>query len=275
MNTENNRIIEKITSGITQNTNQLFALYNKLPAWQDKQRGLDYDHRKYINATATQKIGWFFFLFILLFIIAGVDVCSISSFLEYLALRAPNFIVKSIIYLLGWLIFIGVELGIGYIVLYSSDKPLLKFAAYLLAILITLLPAVLIYATYAMLDDGGIAILVRTIVLILLSIVLHVVFFLVVREIWEAITYYRYKVKNWFLMSSNPELKMDAATAQLNTLFSDFDCYVLKEHVGDIAPLIDNRAWYLKRKFQGHTSQEYDLSDYDPHVKYAPTSFKK
>lgn len=262
-NTFQNRIAEQITSIIAKLVGVYFELYSLIPDRQEQERLLDFQYRESSNATAIVKAGWFFLLFILLPVIGLFDYSSVLPFLSYLSAMSGSFI-GTLIDIGGWLFFLLIELSIGWLLVYSKGKPLLRFIALVLACAITILPSFLIYTTYYITEDKTELLQFKTIALMVVSVMLHLLLFLVISEVWTAINHYAYLYKKWRLKQKDLKVQMKKIKEQLQQQFTDFDTYVGK---GSTA-LISNRAWYLKKKFE-NGSNDYDLSDYDPNTDYS------
>lgn len=267
----NNRVVEKITIAVALLTDLFFEHDSRLSAWNEKKRELDYDYRDSINTNSAKKTGWFFMLFFLVPCLGLFDLSSIASFISYLATISGSHMVGAIISFFGWLFFMFLELGIGWLIIYSKTKPALRFFSYLLAGLVTIIPAYLIYTSYSLTPDKSPAMLFKTIALMLLSFIIHVLFFLLIVEIWAAINHNVYNAKNWVLHTKDPEEKMRLVKDELLKLYPDLDRYVVNGDVENVGSLLSNRAWYLWRKLRrGGIHNDYDLSDYDPNTSYAP-----
>lgn len=265
-----NRLTEKITSEICNLTDQFFEFFVQFDEWTGRKRELDYQYREHVQATTLRKTGWFFLVFVLLPLVGIFDYSSIASFINYLAFTSGG-IIGTIIKVVGWAFFLLFELGIGWLIVYSKDNPALKVLAIILAVVMTLLPSYLIYTTYSITEHKTPLLYHKTIALIVVSIVLHALLFLVISEVWAAINYLVYTMKNRKLEKSNPQQNMKDTRKELLTLYPDFDHYIVRENPENLATLLHNRAWYVKGKLQnGDANDDYDLSDYNASTSYAP-----
>lgn len=270
--TFHNRLIATITNSISKLTDRYFELYYQLSPFNESREELRFQYREHIKATVIRKTGWCFLLLLTLLMII-YDYASIKLFIEYLAMSAGG-LIGLLISLTGGAMFILFELGIGFLLIQSKNKPHLRTLAKILAMVMICVPAYLIYTTY-LIDENKTALLFhKTIALMVVSLVIHSLFFLLISEIWEAINYYfGYLIKEYKMKKNDPNKKMKEAKAELQDLYPDLDRYALIENYEAVAILAHNRAWYLKAKLQnGNTDDDYDLSDYDPEKSYAPTA---
>lgn len=265
------RIIEQIISGIIKLTDKMFDLYSQTAKWNEKSDMLEFENRHTNKASAMKKAGWFFLLFILMPLIACLDYTSVSAFIDYLA-KSSGGMIGGVIQLVGVFIFLLLEIAIGWLLNYAKDKPMLKLFGIICAILITIAPSVLVYVTYYINPDKTQLLFVKTVVLMVISILFHALLFLLIGEIWEGIIYYKYRFTRWLHNMKNPAKLMTIEKDKLQKEFIDFDMYVMEDNNNGAKHLNNNRAWYLKQKFKkGDIERETDLSDYNPEVSYAPS----
>lgn len=264
------RLKEKITSEICDLTEQFFELYTQVAAWIEKKRELDFHYREYMQATTLRKTGWFFLLFVLLPCVGMFDYSSIAAFINYLAFTSGG-IVGTIIKFTGWMSFLLFELGVGFFLIYSKGKTVLRMFAIMLAIGITVIPCYLIYTTYSITPNKTTLLYHKTIALMAVSVTLHTLLFFLITEVWAGINHLVYTIKNRAVAKKDPYRNMKTVRKELLKLYPDFDNYILAEHPENVASLLHNRAWYVKAKLQnGNTNDDYDLSGYNPSHSYAP-----
>ncbi|HEY1032903.1 MAG TPA: hypothetical protein VGD89_14095 [Flavipsychrobacter sp.] len=266
-----NRLRDKITSDIASYTDQYFELDVQQSAFAEKEQERQYNYRSCMNAPSSQKIAWVFFLMLAGFV-AIMDYASIVQFFTYLSKQsggATGAMIKSI----GGVFFVAFELGIG-IVMLRTKSPFVKTVTGIIAVALCLLPAFLIYSGYAINPNKTSLLLYKTIALMVLSIIIHAFFFLCIADIWAAMNYVVYCVTKWSSKAKDPQRKMKTVKKELQALYPDFDHHVIISVPAEqVAQLLHNRAWYLKGKLQsGGTQSDYDLSDYDPNISYAPAN---
>lgn len=281
MDTNNNfsksfemRLVDKIVATINTASNKLFDLYRELQAWNERKTELEFHYRDYTTTSSAKKNGRLFLLLILLPTLGVIDYASISQFIDYLAASSGSGLVSLIISFVGWIFFILLELATGWLLIhYAKDKPPLKVMAILLAIGLILLPSYLVYTTYDINPDKTALLYHKTIALIIVSIVIHTIFFLVVGEVWAGIHYFVYVCKCRLLDNKHPYKKMQVEVEKLQRSYIDFDKHTSQYPIEQKEPLLTNRAWYVKYKLtNGAHSQEYNLSDYHPEISYGTLS---
>lgn len=267
----NDYIIKNLRNSIVEQTDLIFELFGRYHAWTVQEKEIEFHYRDNIYATSLRKVGWYFLLFVLVPGIPVFDYASITSFLEYLT-HASGPIIGLAIKFGGWLMFLILELAIGWLLFYARTFGIKRWLVKLLAVIITLIPAVLIATTYIITPEKTTLLLSKTLTLMFVSIVLHVLVLLLSKEIWSAILHIVYKKRKKQHDNNNPHKEMKRAKKELILLFTDFDLYVVSNsNPKEYASYLPNRAWYLKKKFQtGGSVDEFDLSDYDPNVSYAP-----
>lgn len=264
------KLTDKLAKDINTNSNTLFELFGQLQKWEAQKRELEYEHRDYINADKPKKNGWLFFLLVLLPILALVDYASIAQFIAYLAHSSGGGFIGGILSLVGWLFFILLELATGWLMLHSKNKPLLKGFSSVFAIALILLPSYLIYTTYDINPEKTALLYNKTIALAIVSIIVHGIFFAVIKDVWAGIHYVTYLIKRKLHDGKHPHKSMKEVTEQLQALYQDFDKYTATYPLATKATLLHNRAWFIKRKITtGQYETQYDLSDYNQQLSYA------
>lgn len=264
------RLIGGMTKKISMLTDKYFEFFHQFPGFNDKEQELNYKYRDFTSASTMNKTGWFFLVCILMPCLAIFDYASIKSFVDYLSFSAGGFI-GSLLAGIGGTLFILLEIGIGFLILHSKGKPVLRVVAIMLAVVIVCVPSYLILTTYQIDPAKTDLLLYKTIALIVVSVIIHILFFLVISDIWAGINYYIYCIKLANLKRKNPIIGMKKIRNELQELYPDFDQYIRQDNPENVDKLINNRAWFVKSKLQnGSTNDDYDLSDYDPTFFYAP-----
>ncbi len=264
-------IIEQIISGIVKITDKIFDLYSQAAKWHEKSDMLEFENRHTNKANTMKKTGWFFLLFILMPLIACLDYTSVASFIDYLA-KQNGGMIGTFIQFIGVFFFLLIEIGLGWFLASSKDKPLRRLLAILCATIVTVAPSGLVYVTYYINPEKTQLLFVKTLVLMIISILLHALIFLLIDEIWAGILFYKYRLKRWLHDKENPAKLISIEKSKLQKEFIDFDVYVVEESDNGARHLYNNRAWYLKEKFKkGDIEHETDLSDYNPNTSYAPS----
>jgi hypothetical protein len=268
------RLIDKVVGIINTSSNKLFDLYRQFQTWIEKKTELEFTYREYTNASSGKKNGWLFLLFILLPTMGIIDYASIAQFIAYLAASTGSGLIAVFITLIGWLFFILLELATGYILIYyAKDKFWLRVMAIILAIGLIVLPSYLIYTTYDINPDKTPLLYHKTMALVLVSLLIHTIFFVVVGEVWAGIHYFVYLCKKRALENKHPHKAMKVEIEKLQKSYIDFDKHTRSLPTEQRTFLLQNRAWFVKHKLtNGAHSQEYDLSDYHPEINYATLS---
>lgn len=262
------RLTEKATDAINAKSNEYFDLYEKTKTWVAKVTELDFRNKEYENASNSRKVGWCFLLCILLPITAAFDYSSVAGFLHYLSASAGG-IVGIFIGFVGWLFFVMLELAVGWLIAYyAKDKPIIKVIGIIIAIGLIVTPSFLIYTTYAMSAHSD-QLLFKTIALIIMSLIIHAIFFIVISEVWSGIFYVIYCTRRRLMMGKNPQNRMKILKNSLQEDYSVFTRYAASMPIVQQVQLITNLAWYIKAKTT-NSRTPYDLSDFDPAINYAP-----
>lgn len=266
-NAEKN-ITAKIATDINLLTGEYFDLYNQEQKALDKKRTLDYQYAEYIHASTMQKNIWFFLVFVLTPLLGIFDYSTIAGFIRYLAFASGGGIISMLINIVGWALFLLLELGIGAILIYAKNKPFTKAIAIFLAVCMVAVPPFIIWTTYAITPEKTQLLLYKTIALIIVSLIIHITFFVTINEIWKGINYYVYRIKVWLLKSGFQKMKQ--VREKLLQLYPDFDNYTQQQTTMS-SSLLHNRSWFVKHKLtEGDTTNDYDLSDYDSTINYMP-----
>jgi hypothetical protein len=262
------RVLEKTTASIDAKSNEYFDLHQKTRFCEEKIAELDFQYRDYCNASSSKRIGRNFLLFVLLPTVAFFDYSSISSFITYLMFSAGS-LVGWFIGLIGWLFFVLLELATGWVIIYyAKDKPLIKILAILLAIGLIITPSYLIYTTYDITVNKTDALYHKTIALIIVSLIIHTIFFLVISEVWAAIFFAVYAVKRKLLLLKDPRNKMKLIKKALQDNYTVFSRYTATMPPKQKASLLTNISWYIRSKIT-NSNNPYDLSDFNPAINYA------
>lgn len=262
------RVLETVTASIDAKSNEYFDQYQKVEECESKITELDFQYREYCNAGSSKKIGRNFLLFILLPVVAFFDYSSISSFISYLVASAGSW-VGGLIGLVGWLFFVLLELATGWVIVYyAKDKPIVKILAIILAIGLIITPSYLIYTTYDITANKTDALYHKTIALIIVSLIIHTIFFLVISEVWTGIFYIVYLIKRKFLSTKNPLHKMKLLKKTLQDNYTVFSRYTATMQTAEQAKLLTNISWYIRGKIT-NSRNPYDLADFNPAINYA------
>jgi hypothetical protein len=262
------RLTEKTTDAINAKSNEYFDLYEKTKTWVSKVTELDFRNKEYVNASSSRKVGWCFLLCVLLPITAAFDYSSVAGFLHYLSASAGG-LVGIFIGFVGWLFFVMLELAVGWlIVYYAKDKPIIKIIGIIIAVGLIITPSFLIATTYFMSTHSE-QLLFKTIALIIMSLIIHAIFFIVISEIWNGIFYVIYCTRRRLMMGKNPQNRMKTLKHSLQDDYTTFTRYAVSLPVVQQVQLLTNLAWYIKAKIT-NSRTPYDLSDFDPKINYAP-----
>lgn len=267
------RVLETVTASIDAKSNEYFDQYKSVQSCEAKITELDFQYRDYCNAGSSKKIGRNFLLFILLPTVAFFDYSSISSFISYLVASAGSW-VGAFIGLVGWLFFVLLELATGWVIVYyAKDKPVVKFLAIILAMGLIITPSYLIYTTYDITANKSDALYHKTIALIIVSLIIHTIFFLVISEVWTGIFYMVYIIKRKLLSTKNPLHKMKLLKKTLQDNYTVFSRYTASMPAMEQAKLLTNISWYIRSKIT-NSYDPYDLADFNPSINYAQQQSK-
>jgi hypothetical protein len=264
------RVAQTTIRGINKCVNELFEQYSLLQNWVEKKNELDYQYRDSITTNALKRNGQLFLVFILLPVLGIIDYASVAPFINYLSVSAGGGLIGVFLSCIGFLFFIFIELATGWVLIYYSKKrSLSKGVIILLALGLAILPSYLIYTTNDIDTNKTTITGHKTMALAIVSIIVHIVFFLVIKDVWAGIHYCIYYCKNKALESKHPHKAMKALLEKLQDYYLDFDKYTATYTPEQQVRLINNKAWYIKHKISTGTHiKEFDLSDYDPNTFY-------
>ena len=263
------RVLETTCAAINRESAAYLDTFKKTQSTDQSIVELDYQYKDYAVATAAQKSGWFFLLAVLMPALGIFDYTSIAPFISYLVASAGGFI-GAIIGLTGWLFFTMLELATGWVLVYfSKGKPIVKAIAIALAIGLIVTPSYLIYTTYDLSANKTAGLYSRTVALIIVSIIIHTIFFVVVAEVWKGIFYYTYRIRRKILLAKSPEQQMKVQRKSLQEHYSTFSGYASVVPPLQQATMLNNLSWYIKIKIT-NSLEPYDLSDFNPSINYAP-----
>lgn len=266
INTYGDNVIAKII----ELTNSFFACFAELIVWQQDKKELELQYPEFREVSSGKKTGWYFLIFGLLPVSVLIDYASISSFISYLASSTGSEIMSTIISALGFLIFLILEMAVGWLILFSN-KPILRIVGYVLAAIIAALPAYLTYTTYLLTPEKTEALYYKTLALMGFSVLIHAMLFLLIKEIWAGINYLIFGNRCRKLNRRNPIAKMKAIRAELQQLYVHFDRQAAGLPQEQYATLLPNRAFFLKEKLtNGVSTDDFDLSNYNPNASYIP-----
>ena len=263
------RAAEKLVLQINTLSDRLFDLYDRLQQWKEQKAELNVSYADYANESPEKKAGWLFLLCILVPALGVFDYSTISQFIAFLSASSGGAIGNIISYT-GWLFFVIMELAIGWALIVSKGKPGMRILAVLLAIAVILVPPFLIFSGYLITPQKTSLLEHKTIALIVVSFLIHLLFFAVIGHVWNAINYAIYGCKAKALNSRSPIKAMRATRAKLLKLLFGFDLYVFVHGVTAYGALLTNQAWYLKRKRnQGSRETAFNFSSYNPLASYS------
>lgn len=267
----NDKIRKSLLNPIVELTDFLFDLHKLYKPWQEDAQLLEFAFRENVYATTLKKMGWYFMLLVIVPGVPIFDCHSVSDFISYLAKDAGT-VMKFLINGAGYCLFIALELTVGWLLIYYRSIHMNKVTANILAVAVTLLPAVLIITTYLLTPNKTNMLLLKTSLFLFVSVILHTLVLKLAKDIWLAGLVIVYKVKKKRLENRNPHKEMKRVKKELQQLFTDLDLYVVSNgNPKGYASYMPNRSWYLKQKFQkGVDTDDFDFSDYDPKTPYAP-----
>lgn len=262
------RLSERIVNDVRSLTDKYFSLHDQLQTWSERKQELEYDNRDFRSVHTRQKNMWFFILFILLPFLCIIDLASIGSFIQYLAAASGNIIFKLIITTVGFAIFIVLELAVGALLIMAKEKPTIRGVAKVLAVVVVIIPPFLVLTGYLINPHKTVILLIKTIALMTFSAVTHILVFLFVTEVWNAIHYAVYRVKTKNADRNDPCRGMDTIREKFYNLYPDLDKYIIQNGNTEAISRLPNKCWYLKTKFATEITSPYDLTDYDPSINY-------
>jgi hypothetical protein len=273
-------IIMSLKQKISTKTLDFYRLLKEFNKYLEEKAEFEIRNREYIDAPLQKRIGWFLVLFLVVPTLILVDYASLKLFIEFLKYKVDG-AVLALLNVFGLFIFFILEIGIALAVLKlneileSNNKFSLRLLRNFLMFVMITLPSLLILAGYLLNPTGGAGGFVKTAALILLSIIIHIAFFVLMNDILKAIGFIIYKISNLRLKSRNPESKIEAVKLSLHPLYNQYDTEILKlSDLPDASKYektigLSKRELFLKERLE----DDIDDNDYDEFIdtkRFAP-----
>lgn len=264
-----------IKDSIGRLTHRFYVLVKERTKYIEKIESFEIENEMYFNAPSGKKIRWILTLFFLIPIIIFVDYASLKMFIDFLRFNVSGNPFGTFLFdNFGIFIFFGLELFIAFAVAIINEKLevkpnfFLSVLKYILMGFMIFIPAGLILAGYLMAGQLVPGLFTKTLVLMVLSIVLHTAFFIFMDDIIHAIGYIVFNIKKLFLSYSDPESKLDDVKASLRKEYSAYDIELLRfKSMPDSALYhskvdLSKRDQFLKDKLE----DDDDGNDYDEYI---------
>ena len=262
-------LLMTIVASITKLANRYFELHEQLKSWTHNEKLFQHQFQHYKEVPLSKIIGWNFLLYLLLPVMAVVDYIGIAAFIDYMIATSNSMLIMFVLNVIGWLLFVLLEMGTTWIIMQYKDRPLVRTIGYLVAIVVALLPTVLIVMTYYLDPEPSTQLLIKTVILSALSLCTHALFLLFMQEVWNGIYYKIYCRKLKVMQRQSPKHTMQQVRHELVQNFLSFDNEAMDVVDDKKAKLLSNRAWYLKARLSnGNPEDDFDLSDYDAGTQY-------
>ncbi len=279
-----------IKDNISRLTHRFYVFVKERSKYIEKTESFEIENEMYFNAPSGKKIRWFLTLFFLIPIIIFVDYASLKMFIDFLRFNVSGNPFGTFLFdNFGIFIFFGLELFIAFTIAIINEKLELKsnfflsVLKYLLMGFMIFIPAGLIFAGYLMSASIMPGLFTKTVVLMILSVIVHTAFFIFMEDIIHAIGFIIFNIKKVFLRFSDPESKLDDVKSSLRKEYSAYDIELLRfKSMPDSALYhskvdLSKRDQFLKDKLE----DDDDGNDYDEYIESkrhksatpAPTAF--
>lgn len=268
----------KMKQRIGRMTNEFYNLVKKYKAFKESCDAYNVKNTMYEEADSMKKLRWFLALFVVTPILILIDYASVYLFIEALADRIPTGFGKSVIHTLSIVIFFVLELAtiLGILkieeILETKSKSGLKLLKYVLMITMIIAPALLIYVGYTMDPVHSPGEGLKTLVLMMVSLTIHTIFFILMEDVLHGINYIKYLISKSILRFKNPESRLVELKELLRCEYNKYNMEVIKfssnpEAVTYLSTIeLSKREKFLKERLE-------DDNDYDEFVdtkRYAP-----
>jgi len=262
-------------------TNEFYNLVKKYKAYKESCDSHNVKNTIYEEADSMKKLRWFLALFVVTPILILIDYASVYLFIEALADRIPAGFGKSVIHTVSIIIFFVLELAtiLGILkieeILETKSKSGLRLLKYVLMITMIIAPALLIYVGYTMDPIHSPGEGLKTLVLMMVSLTIHTIFFILMEDVLHCINYVKYLISKSLLKCKNPEPRLVDLKEQLVSEYNKYDLETMKfganpEAVGYRSTIdLSKREKFLKERLE----DDIEDNDYDEFVdtkRYAP-----
>lgn len=218
--------IMTIKQNISHLTNEFYKFAKKAQQYNDDCESFLSRNSTYVLADNIKKLRWFLALFVVVPILIIIDYASVVLFIQALIERVPLGIGKTIIQSVSVLIFFVLELAtvLGILKIEeqlqkgqnSSGLIILKNV---LRLIMIISPALLILCGYLLTPFHTPGESLKIFVFMMISIVIHTIFFLLMDDFLHAINYQKYKINSRLLKLRNPESSLISIKKSLITDF--------------------------------------------------------
>lgn len=263
-----------IKQRISRLTNEFYNLVKKYKIFKEEYDAFLIRSAMYEEADSMKKLRWFLALFVVTPILILIDYASVYLFIEALVDRIPSGFGKSVIHTLSLVIFFVMELATILAILRIDEilethsKSGLRLLKYVLMITMIVSPALLIYAGFYMQPAHSLGEGLKTLVLMMVSLVIHTIFFLLMEDVLHGVNYTKYLISKSFWKIKNPEPRLVSLKEYLRNEYNKYDLELLKissdpDAVTYLLTIeLSKREKFLKERLE----DDIDDNDYDEFI---------
>ncbi len=286
MNTSLNYQVSQLASKkqrIGRLTNDFFNQVREYHVYKENENDFQVKNTFYAEANSMKRLRWFLALFIVVPVLILIDYASVYLFIEALAERLPTGFGKSVIITVSIFLFFILELATILAILRieeileTKNSGGLRFLKYVLMITMIISPALLIYAGYSMQPTHIPGEGLKTLVLMMVSVVIHIFLFILMEDLLHAIIYIKYLVNKAIWKMKSPEPRLISLKESLRREYNSYDLEKVKistnPHVATYLPTIElnKRERFLKEKLED-SIEDNDYDEFTDTKRFTPKS---
>lgn len=266
---------------------RFIALLLLLKKEKEKEQMFMIRHRDVENVSLLTKV-IYILVIALLTVLIIFDYSTMKNFIDYIHSRFSGNFAQVVTYT-GVLVFIGLEILSGVRLELQHQKIErdgdvnmgYQVVTYGLVLMSILIPSIIIYTEYQLMEDTEENYL-KMVVLIIVSLVIHIVFFASVDKLLEAFTYIYFKIKQWFFKSGGIENSIRKLKPHLRKAYREYDRLLalysalpeedrqINHRLGEKELLLRNR---LTNTFSSY-EEDFVLLAPEPQINTADTTIK-
>ncbi|MCF8267073.1 MAG: hypothetical protein K9I69_03235 [Ignavibacteriales bacterium] len=274
-------LLLQIKQRISHYTNEFYNLVRRLKEKEEANQEFFERNVIYAEADSMKKLRWFLALFIVTPILILVDYASVYLFIAALAERLPEGIGRSVIYAFSIVIFFILELATILAIL-KIDEILethsnagLSLLKYVLMLIMISSPALLIYVGYTMEPVHSPGAGLKTFVLMIVSLTIHLIFFIIMEDILNAINYIKYKISAFFSRLNDIKPRLERLKEKLRTDYIKYDIEYINFSLDPDSTVYLSKVELSKREkfLKERLEDDIDDNDYDEFIdskRYTP-----
>ncbi|MEI6681652.1 MAG: hypothetical protein WCO44_03440 [Bacteroidota bacterium] len=210
-------------------TNEFYKLVKVYKEHQSDTAYFSARNTMYEEAESKQIVRWLMVLFVVIPILILVDYASLKLFVDYLQAAVGNQAGSGFLRTFGIFVFFILELATAFAVLKINEEMetrasfLYKVLKFILMIVMIGLPAMLIFTGYMLQSHHPVGSGIKVFTLMVLSLVIHTVFFVLIDDFLRSIGYLIYQIQKMVLYFKDPESRLEQLKTELRSLYGSYD----------------------------------------------------